>query len=154
MKNIIKYIKLTRIFKRKPKPWQKTKEELESIISSEEENKMNSSNALIKESDFENKIKLFDQETQELIRKYRIYEDSVADTVNRVKKDVPEIDGHIEFRKWVDSVIDQEKQLEVLNKAGIVILKQKSDVLLRNKIDAHHLFKYQDRDYEVSSKII
>ena len=149
MKNFFKYMKSFRIFKRKPKPWEKSKEELDSIITKQEESEI-ITNSLVKKDDFENRIKLFDQETQELIKKYRIYEDSVSETINRVKSDVPEIDGHIEFRKWVDSVIEQEKQLEVLNKTGIVILKQKNDILYQNKIDAHHLFKYQDRDYEVS----
>ena len=149
MKKIFKNLQSLKFFKRKPKPWEKTKEELDALIYKETDKSESNDTSLVKKDEFENRLKLFDQETQELVKKYRIFEDSIEETVNRIKSEVPEIEGHIEFRKWVDAVIEQDKQTEVTNKSGIVILQKKNDILFQNKIDAHHLFKYQDREYEV-----
>src|SRR5690606_13635242 len=94
-------------------------------------------------------VESLDQKTISDIIKYKIFDDSVAPTVEKLKEDVPEISKHTEFREYIKSIIDQDKQEELLRKEGLVILKQKTDVLHKYGIDMHHYKNYQDREYEV-----
>jgi hypothetical protein len=109
-------------------------------------------NSVLKKLEKVNKIipiESLDSKAINDILKYKIFEDSVAPTVDKLTTEVPEIAKHKEFVNWVKDVIDQDKQEEVLQKQGLVILKHKTDILHKYGIDIHNYKKYQDRDYEV-----
>jgi len=91
----------------------------------------------------------FDKQNREITQKYKIYDSSTKAIMEEIKEEVPEIKNHYEFTKYIKDLINQEKQDEILNKEGIVILKTKDDILHKYQIDPHHYFKYLDRDYEV-----
>ena len=93
-------------------------------------------------------------ETLKTLIEYKVFEDSVEDTVNRIKTKVPEIKNHIEFRNYIDEVIKNDMQDELRNKEGIIILKKKTDHLIKYGIDYHNLRNYEDRDYKVDIKDI
>lgn len=91
-----------------------------------------------------------DKQTQELVEKYKIFTNSIPETVEKLKETVPEIENHYEFTEWIKTQIQNDKQEELLRKEGIVILRTKhDDILSKYGIDRHNYFKYQDRDYEV-----
>jgi hypothetical protein len=81
--------------------------------------------------------------------KYKVFEDSITPTVQELQKEIPEIKDHLEFRAYINSIIDEDKQHEALEKHGLVILQNKLDPFLKYKIDNHHYRKYHDREYEV-----
>jgi hypothetical protein len=123
-----------------------------TVIHLSDNKRLEIDNTLFKQLEKVNKlmpVENLDSKTLSDIVKYKIFEDSVAQTVNKVKSDVPEIAKHTEFTEWVKSVIDEDKQEEVLHKEGLVILKNKTDILHKYGIDIHNYKKYQDRDYEV-----
>lgn len=88
-------------------------------------------------------------ETLELLDEYKVFEDSVEKTVEEIKEKVPEIKGHIEFRNFVEEIIKNDMQDELRDKEGIIILKKKSDHLIKYGIDYHNFRKFEDRDYKV-----
>lgn len=81
--------------------------------------------------------------------KYEIFTNSTPTAVEELKKDVPEIEGHLQFREWVDSIISQDKQEEVFKSQGILILKQRQDIFHKLNVDMHNYRKFHDREYEV-----
>lgn len=81
--------------------------------------------------------------------KYKIFTDSTPTAIDKLKEDVPEITGHLEFRDWVNQVIAQDKQEEVFKSKGILILKTRLDPFYKLNVDLHHYRKFHDRHYEV-----
>jgi hypothetical protein len=94
-------------------------------------------------------LDLFNKNTLHDAIRYKVFEDSIGPAVENIKKEVPEIQGHKEFRDWVDSVIDQDKQDEVLKTNGILILRKKTDPFFKYGIDTHNYRKFHDREYEI-----
>lgn len=90
-----------------------------------------------------------DKQNKEITDKYKIYIDSTKEVMEGLKEEVPEIKNHYEFTQYIKKVIDEERQDELLQKQGIVILKTKDNVMHKYRIDPHYYFKYLDRDYEV-----
>jgi len=95
--------------------------------------------------------KMSDETIRDLI-KYRVFEDSVKETVERISKEVPEISEHVKFRNYINEIIDKDMQDELRNKEGLIILKKKSDPLIKYGIDYHHYRNFHDRDYIVDLK--
>jgi len=81
--------------------------------------------------------------------KHRVFEDSVAETVEKVSKNVPEITAHEEFRRFIQEAIENNLQEELKNKEGLIILKKKNDPLVKYGMDYHHYRNYADRLYQV-----
>lgn len=94
-------------------------------------------------------LEKLDEEAIKDVIKYKIFEDSVKTTVENIKDEIPEISKHVEFRDWVNEIVESGKQDEVLMEHGIVILKQKSDLIHKYGIDMHNYRNFQDREYEV-----
>lgn len=92
--------------------------------------------------------KISDETLREMI-KYRVFEDSVAETVQKISKEVPEIASHDKFRAFIQEAIENDMQEELKNKEGLIILKKKSNPLIKYGIDYHHYRNYADRDYQV-----
>lgn len=93
-------------------------------------------------------------ETLKLLSEYKVFEDSVEPTIEKIKTKVPEIKDHLAFRNFIDEVIKNDLQDELRNKEGIIILKKKSDHLIKYGIDYHNLRNFEDRDYKVDVKDI
>jgi hypothetical protein len=115
---------------------------LTKIDKDEENKKLKNLNKFVNLEKLDDKVK-------KDVEKYKVFEDSIGPTVDRIKDEVPEIANHKEFRDYIDKIILENKQEELLNKEGIVILRQKSDVLQKYNVDLHNYKNYQDRDYEV-----
>ena len=81
--------------------------------------------------------------------KYKIFENSSPSAIEKLKTEVPEISGHLEFQQWVKSIIDQDKQEEVFKSQGILILKSRQDIFHKFNVDMHNYRKFHDREYEV-----
>lgn len=79
--------------------------------------------------------------------KYKVFEDSISPTAEKIQKDIPQVGDHKSFREWVDEVVKQDKQDEILQTHGIVILKKKNDPFIKYGIDMHHYRNYHDREY-------
>lgn len=97
-------------------------------------------------------LEKIDEELKNDILKYKVFQDSLPKTVEDIKKEVPEIAKHLEFREWINSIIDQDKQDETLKLQGLVVLKQRKDIFYKYGIDTHNYRKFHDRDYEVDIK--
>lgn len=81
--------------------------------------------------------------------KYKVMEDSISPTVQKLKDEIPEIAEHIKFREYINSLIKEDKQEDALRKEGLVILRNKLDPFFKYEIDTHHYRKFHDRFYEV-----
>lgn len=95
--------------------------------------------------------KISDESLRDMI-KYKVFEDSISPTVNKISTAVPEISQHDKFRNFINEVIQNDLQEELKNKEGIIILKKKTDHLIKYGIDYHHYRNFHDRDYEVDLK--
>lgn len=95
--------------------------------------------------------KISDEVLREMIT-HRVFEDSVAETVEKIAKEVPEISEHLKFRNYINEIIENDLQDELKNKEGLIILKKKSDPLIKYGMDYHHYRNFADRDYKVDVK--
>jgi hypothetical protein len=95
---------------------------------------------------------LIEKKVLEDVIKYKVMEDSISPTVEKLKNEVPEIAEHIKFREHIKSLINDDKQEEALRKEGLVILRNKLDPFFKYEIDTHHYRKFHDRHYEVDIK--
>ena len=90
--------------------------------------------------------KIDDQTLQDMV-KYKVFEDSIAPTVAKLSAKVPEIANHDKFRNYINQIIQNDLQDDLLNKEGIVILKKKTDPLIKYGIDFNKYINFNDMDY-------
>ena len=85
--------------------------------------------------------------------KYKIFENSTVELINELKVDIPQISEHIQFQEYIKNIINNDLQEEALNKSGLVILKDKTNIMHKYNIDPHNYLKvYQDREYDIDIK--
>jgi hypothetical protein len=144
----------------------KNDEKKELNIFKNDEKNQKSSNTILPSNNLVNNSTLYDeQKIQNLLNspignfikqgeipdliKYKVFEDSFTPTVEKLSKEIPEIENLLELRDYINKIIDEDKQHEALQKHGLIILQNKLDPFFKYKIDNHNFRKYHDREYEV-----